>query len=549
MEEEAGTIRKKAFVYVRVSDESQVEGASLDVQEKACRDFATHQLNADVVGFYREEGESAKTAKRTMLNKLLVDAHKRRGEIDYVVFYDMTRASRDVKSYMEVIKAQFSKLGIKVRSVCEPAINETPMGRFMETLMVAQAQLENEIKGVKVRDSMSARVAQGYWATQPPLGFKIGVVMPDGRLVDSVGRKERIKHPKVLIPDTTILPGDSESVSEKIAKLFYRFAEGDISLIKLHKMATEMGLKSQDGNKPISYNSFRHILEHPVYAGYSKPGKLLKEPIRLRFDGLVDKDTFDRVQVLLNAGKQEPKLRNKELYPLDGTILCERCGWPLHGDAPGDGSKKHHPRYYCRGGVKRGHGYESTKASDIHEVFDEFLQQVVPTEGTMKLFKEVLKRTAVKRLGDINAELSTISRTECAINDKKQRALDSFLEGKISQEEKDSYTKNLDDRRLELKERRMAVEKQQMLNEATIEYVCNLMDKPAKLWRDADLDTKRAFQRMLFPNGLHIDIKTKKCRTEDLSPLYSVIRTKKEPEGPQNTDMVTSAGVEPALTG
>ena len=250
-------------------------------------------------------------------------------------------------------------------------------------------------------------------------------------------------------------------MSEKIAKLFYRFAEGDISLIKLHKMATEMGLKSQDGNKPISYNSFRHILEHPVYAGYSKPGKLLKEPIRLRFDGLVDKDTFDRVQVLLSTGKQEPKLRNKELYPLDGTI----------------------------------------------------------------------------------------SRAECAINDKKQRALDSFLEGKISQEEKDGYTKNLDARRLELKERRMAVEKQQMLNETTIEYVCNLMDKPAKLWRDADLDTKRAFQRMLFPNGLHIDIKTKKCRTEDLSPLYSVIRTKKEPEGPQNADMVTSAGVEPALTG
>ena len=179
----------------------------------------------------------------------------------------------------------------------------------------------------------------------------------------------------------------------------------------------------------------------------------------------------------------------------------------------------------------------------------DFLEGIIPSESITKLFKEVLKRTAAKRLGDINAELSIISRAECAINDKKQRALDSFLEGKISQEEKDSYTKNLDAQRLKLKERRMDAEKQQTLNEATIEYVCNLMDKPAKLWRDADLDTKKAFQRILFPNGLHVDVKAKKCRTEDLSPLYSVMSNKNEPKGSNSDNLVTSAGVEPALTG
>lgn len=76
-----------------------------------------------------------------------------------------------------------------------------------------------------------------------------------------------------------------------------------------------------------------------------------------------------------------------------------------------------------------------------------------------------------------------------------------------------------------------------------------LIQQPAKLWKDADLESKRALQKLLFPNGLHIDIKAKKCRTEDLSPLYSVLNTKKEPEGSENADMVISAGVEPALTG
>ena len=288
---------------------------------------------------------------------------------------------------------------------------------------------------------------------------------------------------------------------------------------------------------------------YPVYAGYSKPGKLLKESVKLKFDGLIDKETFDRVQVLLGNGKTDVKARDSELYPLDGTILCWHCNKPLHGDAPSDGSKVRHPRYYCRGGIKCGHGYQSAKAVDIHDLFNVFLQQITPTDGTIRLFKEILRRTTFKKLNDTNSELLAISASETEINTKKQRALDSFLEGGLSQEEKNNYMENLEAERLKLKQRRMEAEKQQELSETTIEYVCNFIDKPAKLWRDADLNSKRAFQQMLFPNGLHVDLKAKKCRTEDLSPLYSVICNKNEPEGSENTDVVISAGVEPALSG
>lgn len=92
-------------------------------------------------------------------------------------------------------------------------------------------------------------------------------------------------------------------------------------------------------------------------------------------------------------------------------------------------------------------------------------------------------------------------------------------------------------------------ERNQGLNEATIDYVCNFMTKPAKLWKDVDLETRQAFQKMLFPNGLHFDIKEKIFGTDDLSPLFSVIRNKKEPDSGSDCEMVISAGVEPALSG
>ena len=43
---------------------------------------------------------------------------------------------------------------------------------------------------------------------------------------------------------------------------------------------------------------------------------------------------------------------------------------------------------------------------------------------------------------------------------------------------------------------------------------------------------------MLFPNGLHFDIKDKIFGTDDLSPLFSIINNKKEPDSGSDCEMV-----------
>lgn len=544
MKENATQGPAKAVIYIRVSTKDQVDGASLETQEIACRSYAEHTLHAIVDKVYKEEGESAKTANRTELTQMLSDLQKRKGEIDFVVFYDMSRASRDIASYTAVVKTQLIKLGIKIRSVCEPGIDESPIGEFIETITVAQAQLDNRIKAKKVHEAMSQRARDGYWVTQPPIGFKIKVQKPDGSLEDSFGRSERVKYPKILVPDTTVKAGETMSISEKLIKVFLRFSEGDISEAQAHRMALDLGIKGLRG-KPITFSRFDDVLRSPVYAGYNNSEALLDgEMVKLKFDGLISKEVFDRIQTILNSGKRELQPKNNDLYPLDGTILCSKCGMSFHGDATRDGSGEHPPRYYCRGGLKRGHGHESTKADYIHVLFNSFLQQVTPTSGTIKLFKEILKRTAAKKLGMANAELADIAQQENRLSDRKNMALNALLDGKISVEEKESLVASIDAEREKLRERRLKLEQQQTLNENTIEYICNFMTQPAKLWRDANLEAKRAFQKMLFPNGLHIDIKAKKCRTADLSPLYSVVANKKAPEGGNADTMVTWVRVE-----
>ena len=54
-------------------------------------------------------------------------------------------------------------------------------------------------------------------------------------------------------------------------------------------------------------------------------------------------------------------------------------------------------------------------------------------------------------------------------------------------------------------------------------------------------------KKMMFPNSLHFDIKDKIFGTDDLSPLFSVINTKKEPDYGSDCEMVIPEGVEPSI--
>ncbi len=538
-------VPKRAYGYIRVSTKRQADGGvGLDVQERAIQDYAI-QNNIELIHIFKDPGVSAKTMNRPGMNKMVEKCLENKGLIDYVIAYDMSRFTRNADTFGP-IALQLTKLGIQFRSVTEPAIDDTPIGIYIRQISVAGAEFQNNVLKVKVKTAMSERASQGYWVSQPPLGFKTVEVIPaDGKpITGKETRKNRIKYPKILIPDTT------DGLSDKLAYLLNRFSEGDLSETEIHKMALDMGIKSIYGN-PIPFKSFQKILRSPVYCGYNNSEKLLGgEFVKMNFDGLISLETFQKNQYILNANKKHGRrLKPKAIYPLDGTLLCEHCGMPLHGDAPVNGSGKDSPLYYCRGGAKRGHGYSSKNMLEVHEAFDDFLQSITPNDGAIRLFKEMLKRTAFERLNNVRPELEKLTKRKQELSDEKTKVLRKLVNDEITNNEKDELINAIESERTDIIMQEEKLEESQRLNENMIEYICNFIPQPAKMWRDADLESKRAFQEILFPNGLHFDLKTKKCRTEDLSPLYSVICNKNEPNGSNSGDMVISAGVEPALSG
>src|SRR5213082_3126568 len=98
-----------AVIYVRVSTKEQTENLSLSTQLKACEDYCERQA-FHVLARFREEGESAKTADRTELQKLLQFCRTNKGRVQFVVVFNLTRFARDKYDHF-ALRAHLKSLG------------------------------------------------------------------------------------------------------------------------------------------------------------------------------------------------------------------------------------------------------------------------------------------------------------------------------------------------------------------------------------------------------------------------------------------------------
>src|SRR3989344_4399887 len=171
---------KNDIIYIRVSSKEQIETFSLSNQEKFCRELSERD-GYDVLGVWKEEGESAKTANRTQLQLMMRFAEKNKKRISRLVVYKVDRLSRDTADYL-AIKTFFKKLGISVVSATEK-LEDTPGGKFYETLLSAAAQFDNDVRSQRTLEGMKARLLKGLWSSVAPWGYSNTRDAMDGKII------------------------------------------------------------------------------------------------------------------------------------------------------------------------------------------------------------------------------------------------------------------------------------------------------------------------------------------------------------------------------
>ena len=411
-----------AVIYVRVSTKEQTENLSLPTQLKACEEYCERQ-GFNVIARFREEGESAKTADRTELQKLLQFCRTNKGRIQFVVVFNLTRFAREKYDHF-ALRAHLKSLGISLRSATEP-IDDTSTGKLMEGVLAAFAQFDNDVRSERTRGGMRAALELGRWTFLAPLGYL--------NAHRSTGRS--------LIPDPERAP--------LVRRAFQDFATGRFTKDEIRKSVIALGLTTRRA-KPVPSQSFDAMLRNRVYIGQIDVPEF-GVSTRGDFEPLVTERVFFRVQAILD-GRYEvtaPRQRNDPDFPLRGYVRCETCGKPLTASWS-KGRSDYYAYYHCRGRC-RAVNISKTK---LEELFADELARLQPTAGFMRLVKDRVLHVWREMKTDTSQRIAEIERRQKALREKLDRLDQAFLFERTI--DVDTYDRHRDKLREELTLAQMA---------------------------------------------------------------------------------------------
>lgn len=519
------TTPKKALGYIRISSERQINGESPETQKAAIQTYADSH-SVEVVKWFYDEAKSGKNTDRPELQNMLAYARKHKLELDHVIVYKMSRASRDIVTYTTGFYLPLHELGITIRSATEP-IDETATGQFMGGIGVLVAQLDNANKRDMTVDNMKSLAYQGYWQHPPVLGYEIHKIKND------IGKLR-----------STLKPNSQAPLLKEVLE---RFSQGDITKAELTRYAASIGLRSRYG-KILKPEGIHQLLKKAVYAGYISDGFTGYELIEGKHEPIISLETYNRNQRLLNGSKKrtgEKRLRFNPDYPLKGTILCPHCMKPLYASAPKTGAGGKSPRYHCSRNSCKGLA-KSIGAEMVHEDFRKLLERIKPDKRVLSLYRDTLVVEAANQLGTLNAKISRLRNKLDTIAEQRLTAIKRFNVGEFTLEEKNSLIEALDADKEVLEGELRQLEQQQLLRERDIDLAVSAMEHVDIQWEVASPATKQRFQNMLFPDGLIYDYENRRFGTAQISPLYRLIPNKKDSEEPSKSFLVARAGFEPA---
>lgn len=506
----------KAVVYIRVStDEQAKNNLSLDSQLKECFAFADRE-GYEVVRTFREEGASAKTTQRPQLLAMLDYCTKNRGKLKYLIVWKLDRFARNAEDHM-VLKAALKKVGVSLLSVTE-LIADDPSGRFMETVLAATAQFDNEVRGQRATHGMVGRIEEGSWPFVAPVGYR--------------NHRDPLNRP-------TLEPDEKAPAIQKWLRLYLT---GGYSQRDMWKLAWEMGITNKSGKK-LSNSYVCMMLRNPLYAGLVQ--SRMTEGIHLGLhEGLISPAEYEAIQDLLAGRKHKVSSRghDREAWPLrGGFVRCAICSTPITGSEP-KGRSKHYPKYAC----PKCRRYETGKKvsedrDELHTQFVELLEKVKPAEDKLALFREITLRQWNQEYKDAAVERKAIDRKLDDNSERRQKILDLLIQGALTPDEKAEQIAKLDAEKVKLELARNEARVSEVNTEALIEYAINFMANVSKQWVDASPADKQRFQNIIFPEGLTYDFGVG-FGTAKLGLTYEVI-------GQIDTNkstLVGPAGFEPA---
>ena len=474
---------KRAVIYCRVSTKEQAdEGNSLVSQERICREYAIKE-GYEIAEVFIEKGESAKTAERTELKRMLSFCTAKKGNAHAVIAYKVDRISRNIADYTQ-IRLLLKKFHVDIKSVTE-YFEDTPAGRFMENIIANVGQFDNDVRAERSLGGMREATQEGRYVWTAPLGYSN--VKVNGK--STIAKNEMAPLIKEVF----------EQIALKI---------DSTELIRL-KMFPK-GLTNKKG-KPVTRSNFFHLLRNPLYKGIIKKfGRYYHGT----FDPIVSEDLFDTVQAILEGRKNKVKyyLHDNPDFPLRRFVLSEN-GKQLTGYWS-KGKKLKYPYYSF-------HAAGTTIRKEVLEQkFMDFLDKYAFDHQHIHFLKDSLIKHFHKEEKENRNNTENIEKRIIEINGKIDKLIELEDKGSISTTMMADRIKKFEEELSELKVMIKEREPFEVDIPDLFSYVTEALKNPGKLWLKSSLEDKKRMQVFDFPEGVVFD--GKNFRTPKICRLFKL---------------------------
>ncbi len=510
---------KKAVIYLRVSTTQQVEGASLDIQQKLCQDWASRN-DVLVKEIYHDDGVSAKTLDRPAMKEMLAYLEANKGNIHYLITYQTDRLTRNASDFF-ALRTLLSKLGVQYKNInsgVEDSVNE----ELIQNLEAVLAQHDNKVKSVRVKDNMKAHAKEGWRMSKAPHG---------------------LRNVRDVLEKSTLAP--VEGVADKVVTVLEVYATGTYTIASLIKLCESIGLKSATG-KPMQIQALSKMLRNPIYAGLEQSSHTEGQLIPSKFKGIITPATFHRNQELLRSNKNTAATykKNNPEFPLRRFLVCANCNKYMTGSSPVGGSGKRSPRYHC----SRCH-VPSVQTIELHEQFLQLLSSLTPDPDMEKFLKEIIVRVWREETQTLSSKQKKLHKVLEQLTERRNKVVEMLVAGQITVDEKKDLVAKIKIESDAVQEDLTSIGSLSELKTDAIDYAMRFMSNAPRIWSNASIEHQIIYQRLVFPEGLEYDLTTNKFRTPKLSTLYTLASMKKDPSMSNESLLVTSRGIEPRLPG
>jgi site-specific DNA recombinase len=513
------TAPTKALIYCRVSSTKQaVEGHGLDSQEHRCREYAAVKGYEVEAVFPDDVSGGGDFMKRPGMVALLSYLDAQRDRKSYVVIFDdLKRFARETEFHIQLRRA------FKLRGATVECLNfkfeDTPEGKFVETIFAAQGELEREQNRRQVIQKMQARASLGYWVFQAPIGYRIEKVAGHGKL---------------LVRDEPLA-----SIAQQALEAYACGRLETQGEIKRFLESQPAWPKTREGIVP--WERINQMLTQTLYAGRIDIPRWNIHNVPARHEPLVSLETWQAAQDRrLGTAKAPARKDLREDFPLRGFVSCACCGEAFTSCWSTGRSQKY--AYYLCDTKGCPEFRKSFRKEKIEGEFDTLLTELVPAKGLFNLAFALLRDLWNEKLTS-SGNLTTALQTEVM---EIERKIDQLLD-RIVDTTSDSVVAAYEKRIRDL-EMRKAIAQEKIASSAaprvsfgeTYRTAFDFLANPWKLWRSERLEDRRAVLRLAFADRLAY-ARNEGYRTAKISIPFKMIGDLKM----HKSEMVEPRGVEP----